>query len=67
MRRNNSYDSGKMTLCLLSNQAMLLEDHSFRSAISNVYELIDRGQAVYIIAHIADKPSELHFYGMSYD
>ena len=45
----------------------MLEDHSFRSAISNVYELIDRGQAVYIIAHIADKPSELHFYGMSYD
>lgn len=45
----------------------MLNDTSFRSPTSHVYDLIDRGQAVYIIVHDGDKPTELHFLGMSYD
>lgn len=40
----------------------LIEQH-----LSDVYENIDRGQGVYIVAYEGDKPSEIFFGGYSFD
>ena len=45
--------------------APMLDDDE--GGADEVFDLLDRGQACYVIAYENDKPVELYFFGMSYD